>query len=34
MTLIGNEVLVFGGEFGEGEDSQLSDDLYRLKFEH
>lgn len=33
FNLVGNTIFVFGGEFGEGEDSQYSNDLYRLKFE-
>lgn len=32
MTLINSTVFVFGGEFGEGEESQYSSDMYRLKF--
>lgn len=33
FNLVGNTIFVFGGEFGEGEDSQYSNDLYRLRFE-
>ena len=34
MTFINSNIYVFGGEFGEGEDSQYSSDLYKLNFEH
>jgi len=32
MTLVHGDIFVFGGEFGEGEESQFSNDFYRLHF--
>jgi len=34
MTMIGQDIFVFGGEFGEGEESTFSNDVYRLRFEN
>ena len=33
MTPIGSNIFTFGGEWGEGEDSQYSNELFKLTFE-
>jgi len=33
MTLVKYNIYVFGGEYGEGEESQYSNDVYRLSFD-
>lgn len=32
MTSIGHNIYAFGGEYGEGEESQYSNDLLKLNF--
>lgn len=34
MTLFHSDIFVFGGEFGEGEDSEYSNDLYIMRFDN